>query len=52
VEVAHDRQDALNRHLPGTPAFLVNDRPIIDGQLFEYFKRLIDAMLTGATDSQ
>ena len=46
-KVAHNLQDALARHLPGTPAFLVNDRPIIGGQPFEYFKGLMDAVLAG-----
>ena len=46
-KVAHDLQDAQNRRLPGTPAFLVNDRPIIGGQPFEYFKGVMDAVLRG-----
>ena len=37
----------LARHLPGTPAFLVNNRPIIGGQPFEYFKGVMDALLAG-----
>ena len=49
AKVAHNMQDALDRHLPGTPAFLVNSRPIIGGQPFEYFKGLMDAMLTGGS---
>jgi len=47
AKVAYDLQDALNRHLPGTPAFLVNNRPIIGGQPFEFFKGLMDAVLAG-----
>ncbi len=46
-KVAHNLQDALDRHLPGTPAFLVNNRPIIGGQPFEYFKGLLDQALAG-----
>ena len=49
AKVAHNLQDALNRHLPGTPAFLVNNRPIIGGQPFEYFKSLMDAVLAGGS---
>ena len=46
-KVAHDLLDAHNRHLAGTPAFLVNDRPIIGAQPFEYFKSVIDPLLAG-----
>ena len=47
AKVAGNLQDALARHLPGTPAFLVNNRPIIGGQPFEYFKGVMDALLAG-----
>jgi protein-disulfide isomerase len=47
AKVEHNLQDALGRHLPGTPAFLVNDRPIIGGKPFEYFKGLMDPALAG-----
>jgi hypothetical protein len=49
AKVAHDLQDALGRHLPGTPALLVNNRPLIGGQPCEYFKGLMDAVLAGGT---
>ncbi len=47
AKVEHNLQDALSRHLPGTPAFLVNNRPVIGAQPFEYFKGLMDAVLAG-----
>jgi protein-disulfide isomerase len=47
AKVDHDLQDALNRHLPGTPAFLVNNRPVIGAQPFEYFTNLMDSLLAG-----
>ena len=46
AKVEHDLQDALDRHLPGTPAFLVNNQAVIGPQPFEYFKSLMDPLLT------
>ncbi len=46
-KVEHDLQDVRNRRLPGTPAFLVNDRLIVGGQPFEYFKGVMDGLLAG-----
>jgi protein-disulfide isomerase len=47
AKVDHNLQDALSRRLSGTPAFLLNNRPIIGGQPFETFKGLMDALLAG-----
>ena len=44
-KVEHNLQDALDHHLPGTPAFLVNNQVVIGPQPFAYFKTLMDSLL-------
>ena len=45
AKVEHNLQDALDRHLPGTPAFLVNNQAVIGPQSFEYFKNLSSILI-------
>ncbi|HEX5597697.1 MAG TPA: DsbA family protein [Micromonosporaceae bacterium] len=43
--LARDEQEAIALGITGTPAFIVDDTPVIGAQPYEEFKRIIDAAL-------
>lgn len=40
-----DYQDAISRGFPGTPTFLINDKPFVGAPSFAYLQSLIDSLL-------
>jgi protein-disulfide isomerase len=45
VKINKQQHEAFEAGFMGSPAFLVNDKPIVGAQRFEVFEKVIDSLL-------